>query len=108
REPESAAGVENRERRKAGATRLARRIHPELVTDGPMLKPGLDALHVRHLAPDQVLEHLVTVEAGAILSDLRDPGPHILGRRLDRDRPGLLAAGPGDDLVARQACPDLG
>ena len=65
-------------------------------------------LDVGHLAAEQVLEHPVAVEAGAVLADLREPGPDLSGRRRDGDRARLARPRRGHDAVARQRHRHLG
>ena len=85
----------------------ARRSHSRLrmqqqrVTANALLPLGVDAVGVAHPAAHEVLEPRVAVEAGAVLADLREPRPHLVGRRGDRDGARVLHGGVGHDLVAR-------
>jgi hypothetical protein len=38
------------------------------------------------IGTNDIREPIVAVEAGAILADLNQPGPDLIGRRIDRDR----------------------
>jgi hypothetical protein len=56
----------------------------------------------RMLAPGEVLESLVAVEARAILAKLGEPRPHLLDGRVDRHGVEDLDPILGEQLVARQ------
>ena len=70
------------------------------LADLSVLPLGVDLVGVVHLAAGEVLEPLVAVEAGAVLTELGEPRPDGLGRGLDRDRPRGLDPGSGTELVA--------
>jgi hypothetical protein len=57
---------------------------------------------IPHLAACEVLEPLVAVEAAAVLAELGQPGPDLLGRCVDRHRVEDWGRVLGEQLVARQ------
>ena len=67
-----------------------------------MLPLRVDAVGVLHLAPGEVFEPLIAVEAAAILAELSEPGPHLLDRCLDRHGVEDLHPAFGQKLVPRQ------
>ena len=72
----------------------------DLIPDLGMLVLGEELGGVADLAPDQVLQRLIGVEAAAPLSDLRDPGPDRLRRCSDVDAECVRPLRVWNELVA--------
>ena len=67
----------------------------------PVLPLRVDAVGIFHLTAGEVLEPFVAIEAAAVLAELREPGPDLLDRRLDRHRVADLRPVLGKELIAR-------
>src|SRR5215207_9023419 len=52
----------------------------------PVLPLRMDPVGVAHPAAGEVFEPLIAVEATAVLAELGEPGPDLLGRGVDLDR----------------------
>jgi len=73
----------------------------DLSVNGGVLVIGDDFCCVGDLAADEVFDGLVGVETGAALSDLSDPGPHILRGGIDGDAQRVRPLGFAHQFVAR-------
>ncbi len=51
---------------------------------------------------EEPIQPIIAVQATALIADLGQPGPDLVGRRVNRDRPGVLIARVGHQLVTRQ------
>ena len=98
---ERPAGFVHTKRRESHAAGFVRGVHPEPVADRPLLAIGPADIFGRHLAADEVFEQIEAVEAAAILTQLREPRPHVFGGGLNRDDARLTHRRVGHDRVAR-------
>ena len=88
--------------------RIAGRAQADQVPDSQVLEVGPDLVGAVNVAARQVLQAVEAVEPTAALTDLHQPRPHPLRRRLDHDRAGVAEHGAGHQLIARHGLRDLG
>ena len=73
-----------------------------LIAYPQVLPLGMNCPRIVNVRSHGTLEHRIAVKSAAVLTDLRQPRPHRLDRRVDRDS----SCGPkrmfGDQLVTRQ------
>ena len=75
------------------------RVELDLVPDDDGLPFGDDLVGAVDVAADQVLQHVVAVEAAPPLPELGDPGPDLLGRGANGDGAGGDQVGVGDEVI---------
>ena len=70
------------------------------VAELAMLPLVVYAVGISHLAPCEVLEPLVAVEASTVLAELREPRPHLFDWCIDGHRVQDLRPVLGEEFIA--------
>ena len=92
----------HRERHPVTQAEPAGRHEADPVADREVLPLLPNLVCVVDAEPSEVLEPVIAVEAAAVLADLDEPAPHLVGRRFDRHGAGGDISRIGDQFVAGQ------